>query len=166
MAIKVTRTYVGSIQNQQQVWDGLESLGDSTSKIWNVARWTADRIWNATGEIPDEGVLKAYMKNQSCWKDLNDNPVRKSSKNFPTLSSRGSAYDRKIQRRIHLATVNTATHDPRVRSRSKKMGSNTTPRTTASDSRTDRTSRSIGQTSCSASIRLAQTLTSQKLTEC
>jgi hypothetical protein len=61
MAIEVTRTYVGSIQNHQQVHDGLNSLGDSTSKIWNVARWTADRIWNATGEIPDAGVLKSYM---------------------------------------------------------------------------------------------------------
>ena len=71
MAIEVTRTYVGSIQNQRQVGDGLDSLGDSASKIWNVARWTADRIWNALGEIPDEGTLKAYMKTQPCWKDLN-----------------------------------------------------------------------------------------------
>ena len=71
MAIEVTRTYVGSIQNHRQVCTGLNSLGDSASKIWNVARWTAGRIWNATGEIPDEGVLKSYMKNQSCWKDLN-----------------------------------------------------------------------------------------------
>jgi IS605 OrfB family transposase len=71
MAIKVTRTHVGSIQNQRQVSDDLDSLGDSASKIWNVARWTADRIWNATGEIPDEGTLKSYMKNQPCWKDLN-----------------------------------------------------------------------------------------------
>ncbi len=71
MAIQTTRTYVGSIQNQQQVKRGLDSLGDSASKIWNVARWTADRVWDATGEIPDEGVLKAYMKNQACWKDLN-----------------------------------------------------------------------------------------------
>ena len=71
MAIKATRTYVGSIQNHQQVCDGLDSLGDSASKIWNVARWTADRIWDATGEIPNGSVLKSYMKNQSCWKDLN-----------------------------------------------------------------------------------------------
>ena len=71
MAIEVTRTYVGSIQNQRQVCDGLDSLGDSASKLWNVARWTADRIWDETGEIPDEGTLKAYMKNQACWKDLN-----------------------------------------------------------------------------------------------
>ncbi|SFJ69350.1 hypothetical protein SAMN05443661_15912 [Natronobacterium gregoryi] len=33
MAIEVTRTYVGSLQNQQQVRDGLDSLGDSASKI-------------------------------------------------------------------------------------------------------------------------------------
>ncbi len=66
MAIQVTRTYVGSIRNQQQVCDALDSLGDSASKIWNVARWTTARIWDATGEIPDEGTLKAYMKNQAC----------------------------------------------------------------------------------------------------
>jgi transposase len=71
MAIQVTRTCVGSIRNHRQICEGLDSLGDSASKIWNVARWTADRIWNATGQIPDEGTLKAYMKNQSCWKDLN-----------------------------------------------------------------------------------------------
>ncbi|MFB1066547.1 RNA-guided endonuclease InsQ/TnpB family protein [Natrinema sp. H-ect4] len=71
MAIQVIRTYVGSIQNHQQVQSGLDSLGKSASKIWNVARWTADRIWDETGEIPNEGLLKTYMKNQSCWKDLN-----------------------------------------------------------------------------------------------
>jgi len=71
MAIQVTRTYIGSIQNQRQVQSGLDSLGDSASKIWNVARWTADRIWDETGKIPDVSVLKAYMKNQACWKDLN-----------------------------------------------------------------------------------------------
>ncbi len=37
MAVEVTRTYVGSIQNYRQVRDGLDSLGDSASKIWNVA---------------------------------------------------------------------------------------------------------------------------------
>ena len=71
MAIQVTRTYVGSIQNQRQVRDDLDSLGDSASKILNVARWTADRVWNATGKILDAGTLKLYMKNQACWKDLN-----------------------------------------------------------------------------------------------
>jgi len=71
MAIQVTRTYVGDIQNHQQVQSDLDSLGDATSKIWNVARWTADRVWEATDEIPDEGTLKAYMKTRDCWKDLN-----------------------------------------------------------------------------------------------
>ena len=33
MAIQVTRTYIGSIQNQRQVQSGLDSLGDSASKI-------------------------------------------------------------------------------------------------------------------------------------
>ena len=61
MAIEVTHTYVGSIQNHRQVCDGLDSLRDSASKIWNVARWTADRIWDATGEIPNESVLRSYI---------------------------------------------------------------------------------------------------------
>jgi IS605 OrfB family transposase len=71
MAIQVTRTYVGHIQNHHRVCDDLNSLGDAASKIWNVARWTIDRVWNATGEIPNEGPLKAYMKTRNCWKDLN-----------------------------------------------------------------------------------------------
>ena len=62
----VTRTYIGTIQNPEQVSDGLDSLGRSASKIWNVARWTADRIWNQTGEIPGAGTLKAYMKRREC----------------------------------------------------------------------------------------------------
>jgi hypothetical protein len=77
MAIEATRTYVGSIQNDRQVCAGLNSLGDSASKIWNVARWTAGRIWNETGEIPDKAVLKSYIKNQSCWKDLDAHSSKK-----------------------------------------------------------------------------------------
>ncbi|WP_254535931.1 RNA-guided endonuclease InsQ/TnpB family protein [Halomarina litorea] len=69
--LTVTRTYVGSIQNQRQVHDGLDSLGDSASKLWNVARWTVARVWGEIGIIPDESALKSYMKNQACWKDLN-----------------------------------------------------------------------------------------------
>jgi len=71
MVIQATRTYVASIQNQQQVCGGLDSLGDSASKLWNVARWTVDRVWEATGNIPDEGTLKAYMKLRHCWRNLN-----------------------------------------------------------------------------------------------
>jgi len=72
MAIDLTRTDVGSIQNHRQVCGGLDSLGDSASRIWNVARWTADCVWGKIGEIPDEGVLKSYMKDQSCWKEPPD----------------------------------------------------------------------------------------------
>ncbi|ERG89966.1 MAG: transposase, partial [halophilic archaeon J07HX5] len=71
MAIQVTRTYVGHITNQQRVRDDLDLLGDAASKLWNVARWTVDRVWDAIGEIPDEGSLKAYMKTRECWKNLN-----------------------------------------------------------------------------------------------
>ena len=36
--LTVTRTYTGAIQNPRQVRDGLDSLGDAASKIWNVIR--------------------------------------------------------------------------------------------------------------------------------
>jgi len=70
MAIQVTRTYIGSIQNQRQVQSGLDSLGDSASKIWNVARWTADRIWDETGKIPDVSVLKSVHEEPSVLEGL------------------------------------------------------------------------------------------------
>ena len=38
MAIQVTRTYVGHIQNHQQVQNDLNSLGDAGAKLWNVIR--------------------------------------------------------------------------------------------------------------------------------
>ena len=77
MAIQVTRTYVGQITNQQRVRDDLDALGDAASKLWNVARWTADRVWDAIGEIPDVGPLKAYMKTKDCWKNLNSQSSQK-----------------------------------------------------------------------------------------
>jgi putative transposase len=67
-----TRTITAALTNDREsVVCDLDSLARSGSKIWNVARWTAGRIWDETGEIPDEGPLKSYMKNQPCWKDLN-----------------------------------------------------------------------------------------------
>ena len=77
MAIQVTRTYVGHITNQQRVRDDLDALGDAASKLWNVARWTVDRVWDAIGEIPDVGPLKAYMKTKDCWKNLNSQSSQK-----------------------------------------------------------------------------------------
>ena len=71
MAIQVTRTYVASIRNQQQVQSDLDSLGFAASKLWNIARWTCDRIWSETGTIPEDGPLKAYLKNHERYADLN-----------------------------------------------------------------------------------------------
>ncbi|MFB6133072.1 MAG: RNA-guided endonuclease InsQ/TnpB family protein, partial [Halanaeroarchaeum sp.] len=67
-----TRTFTASLTNDREgIVRDLDSLARSGSKIWNVARWTISRIWGFTGEIPDGGPLKSYMKNQECWKDLN-----------------------------------------------------------------------------------------------
>ena len=71
MAIQVTRTYVASIRNQRQVKSDLDSLGFAASKLWNIARWTCDRIWSETGTIPEDGPLKAYLKNHERYADLN-----------------------------------------------------------------------------------------------
>jgi len=71
MAIQVTRTYVASIQNQQQVQSDLDSLGFAASKLWNIARWTCDRIWSETGTIPEAGPLKSYLKKHERYADLN-----------------------------------------------------------------------------------------------
>ena len=43
----------------------------NASKLWNIARWTCDRIWDETGTIPDDGTLKAYLKNHERYADLN-----------------------------------------------------------------------------------------------
>jgi putative transposase len=72
MAVKaVTRTHRASIRNQRQVRDGLDTLGFAASKLWNVARWTAGRIWDACGQIPDDSVLKSYLKSHERYADLN-----------------------------------------------------------------------------------------------
>ncbi len=72
MNLVTTRTITAILTNDREgVVRELDSLGCSGSKIWNVARWTISRIWDHTGEIPDEGPLKSYMKTQDCWKDLN-----------------------------------------------------------------------------------------------
>lgn len=72
MNLVTTRTITASITNDREgVVRDLDSLGDSASKLWNVGRWTIDRIWDATDAIPDESVLKAYLKLKPCWNDLN-----------------------------------------------------------------------------------------------
>ena len=72
MAIQsVTRTHHASIRNQRQVRDGLDTLGFAASKLWNVARWTAGRVWDACGQIPDDSALKSYLKCHERYADLN-----------------------------------------------------------------------------------------------
>jgi putative transposase len=67
----VIRTHKASIRNQTQVSDGLDTLGFAAAKLWNVARWTAGRVWEACGQIPDDSVLKAYLKRHERYADLN-----------------------------------------------------------------------------------------------
>ncbi len=66
----VPRTIVASIRNQRQVQPDLNPLGFAASKLWNVARWTCDRIWNETGLIPEDGDLKSYLKSHERYADL------------------------------------------------------------------------------------------------
>jgi len=67
----VTRTHVASICNPRQVRDDLDSLGFAASKLWNVARWTAERIWSETGHIPGHAELSSYLKSHERYADLN-----------------------------------------------------------------------------------------------
>ncbi|MFC4544456.1 RNA-guided endonuclease InsQ/TnpB family protein [Halosolutus amylolyticus] len=71
MAKQATRTYVATIRNHRQVCEDLNSLGFAASRLWNVARWTADRIWHETGHIPGHAELSAYLKNHERYADLN-----------------------------------------------------------------------------------------------
>jgi putative transposase len=66
----VTRTYRARICNYSQVRDDLDSLGFAASKLWNVGRWTAQRIWDACGQIPGANALTAYLKNHERYADL------------------------------------------------------------------------------------------------
>ncbi|PSP50150.1 transposase [Halobacteriales archaeon QH_7_69_31] len=68
---QVTRTHVASIRNRRQVRSGLDSLGFAASKLWNVARWTAERIWSETGHIPGHAELSSYLKSKERYADLN-----------------------------------------------------------------------------------------------
>jgi putative transposase len=67
----IIRTHRASIRNQRQVRDGLDTLGFAASKLWNVGRWTAQRVWDACGQIPNESALKSYLKNHERYADLN-----------------------------------------------------------------------------------------------
>lgn len=56
------RTYCAKILNHAQVRGALDRCGFSASKLWNVARFHIDHVWEATGKLPDEGTLKSHLK--------------------------------------------------------------------------------------------------------
>jgi putative transposase len=66
----VTRTYRARISNYSQVRDDLDSLGFAASKLWNVGRWTAQRVWSECGQIPGANALMAYLKKHERYADL------------------------------------------------------------------------------------------------
>jgi putative transposase len=66
----VTRTYRARICNYSQVRDALDSLGFAASKLWNVGRWTVQRVWDECGQIPGANALMAYLKNHERYADL------------------------------------------------------------------------------------------------
>jgi len=65
----VTRPHVTSIRNRRQVGRDLELLGFAASKLRNVGRWTAGRIWTETGHIPRHAELSSYLKSPECYAD-------------------------------------------------------------------------------------------------
>jgi len=67
---RTTRTFEATITNQQQVRDDLDQLGWAASKLWNVGRYYAQEQWDETGEIPDDGELKAELKSHERYTDL------------------------------------------------------------------------------------------------
>lgn len=52
------------------MFDDLDSLGFSASKLWNVGRWTCSRVWDEIGYIPEHDELTAYLKSHERYDDL------------------------------------------------------------------------------------------------
>ena len=73
----VTRTVKATIQNQPQVRDDLDSHGYAASKLWNVGRWTVQRVWDAIGYIPEATELTSYLKGHARYDDLHSQSSQK-----------------------------------------------------------------------------------------
>jgi putative transposase len=73
----VTRTVKATIQNQRQVRDDLDSHGYAASKLWNVGRWTIQRVWDAIGYIPEATELTSYLKGHARYDDLHSQSSQK-----------------------------------------------------------------------------------------
>jgi len=157
---RTTRTFEATITNQQQVRDDLDQLGWAASKLWNVGRYYAQEQWDETGEIPDDGELKAELKGHERYTDLHFNPVSAFSKNSLKRSTAGSASvgtATTVPDHPDTARTETPIHAPLCRS--KRLASSTTHSSPVSASRKAVTSKNTVQTSSSASTRLARTLT-------
>jgi putative transposase len=68
--LEVHRTHQATILNHSQVEDSLDRHGWSASKLWNVANYHSQQVWEETGEIPDHGDLKDELKGHSKYKGL------------------------------------------------------------------------------------------------
>ncbi len=66
----VSRTFIASIRNHSQVGDDLNALGLSGSKLWNVGRWTIQRVWDEIDYIPEHDELTSYLKKHERYDDL------------------------------------------------------------------------------------------------
>ena len=83
----VTRTYRARIRNHSQVRDDLDSLGFAASKLWNVARYTVGRVWDACGQIPTAFDLQKYLKTHERYADLHSQSSQR------VLAELGEAFD-------------------------------------------------------------------------
>ena len=102
--------HVASICNHQMC-DDLCSFGIAASKLWNIARWTYDCLWVATGTLPAQAMFKVYIKNHKRYADLNANPVRWFSKNGVRRTTHVTDMMKMAMgRRIPQTTANMATN--------------------------------------------------------
>ncbi len=68
--MRTVRAFEVTITNLKQVSDDLDQLGWTASKLWDVGRYYAQERWDTTGEIPDDGELKAELKGHERYMDL------------------------------------------------------------------------------------------------
>ncbi|AUX09041.1 transposase [Halalkaliarchaeum desulfuricum] len=83
----VTRTFKASICNHSQVREDLDSHGFAASKLWNVGRWTIQRVWDAIGQIPSADDLCSYLKHHDRYGDLHSQSSQR------VLQELGEAFD-------------------------------------------------------------------------
>ena len=68
--LEVHRTHRAKIRNHPQVAESLNRHGWSASKLWNVANYYSQQLWEEMGEIPDHGDLKDELKGHTKYNGL------------------------------------------------------------------------------------------------